>query len=44
MDPAPRWRSQIPGVCYNGAIDPVTGDLLPDVAAAIVNRPLEPSR
>lgn len=27
----------IKGTCFNGVIDPVTGELLPDVAAALTN-------
>jgi hypothetical protein len=26
------------GTCFNGVIDPITGDLLPDVVAALMNR------
>jgi hypothetical protein len=25
------------GTCFNGVIDPITGDLLPDVVAALMN-------
>jgi hypothetical protein len=25
--------------CFNGVIDPITGDLLPDVVAALMNHP-----
>ncbi len=28
----------IKGTCFSGVIDPVTGNLLPDVAAAIMHR------
>jgi hypothetical protein len=30
-----RWTVALPGFCIEGAIDPSTGDLIPDVAAAI---------
>ncbi len=29
------WRPALPGVCVDGLIDPTTGLLLPDVAAAV---------
>jgi hypothetical protein len=32
-------RRNLAGVCYSGVIDPLTGALLPDVAAAVVNSP-----
>lgn len=28
---------KIKGTCFNGVIDPIIGDLLPDVAAALMN-------
>jgi hypothetical protein len=28
---------RIKGTCFNGVIDPITGDLLPDVVAALMN-------
>jgi O-glycosyl hydrolase len=34
----------IQGTCFNGVIDPITGDLLPDVVAALMRQPqLQPS-
>jgi hypothetical protein len=29
----------IKGTCFNGVIDPITGDLLPDVVAALMHQP-----
>ena len=31
-----RWTAGLPGFCIDGVIDPSTGDLIPDVAAAVV--------
>jgi hypothetical protein len=31
----------IKGTCFNGVIDPVTGELLPGVASAVMNRDQE---
>ena len=30
-----RWTAALPGFCIDGVIDPSTGDLIPDVAAAV---------
>jgi hypothetical protein len=30
-----RWAAALPGFCIDGVIDPSTGDLIPDVAAAV---------
>lgn len=30
-----RWTEALAGFCIDGAVDPSTGDLIPDVAAAI---------
>lgn len=30
-----RWTAALPGFCIDGVIDPATGDLIPDLAAAV---------
>jgi hypothetical protein len=39
MCDAPAFNTScgIKGTCFNGVIDPITGDLLPDVVAALMN-------